>query len=69
MNQMDSNCPDCQETRAFAQVHSDPGDCLDASGGLCQEWYCMGCGAAVLLGTVPAQRQPLSTAELAGRAA
>ena len=69
MHQIDEYCPDCRETGTFIQVHSDPGRCLDAPDGMCPEWYCLACGAAVLLGSVPAQRQPLSTAELTGRAA
>ena len=69
MNQIDGYCPDCRENGTFAQAHSDPGNCSDASGGMCPEWYCIACGAAVLLGTVPARRQPLSMAELTGRAA
>jgi hypothetical protein len=69
VNQVDRDCPDCRETGAFAQAHPDPGSCSDASDGICPEWYCIACGAAVLLGTLPAQRQPLSTAELTGRAA
>jgi hypothetical protein len=69
VNQMDGYCPDCGETRAFAQVHPDPGSCSEASGGICPEWYCIACGAALLLGTIPAPWQPLSTAELTGRAA
>lgn len=69
MNQMDGYCPDCRETGALAQVHPDPGTCFGASGGICPEWYCIACGAALLLGTSPAPGQPLSTAELTGRAA
>ena len=69
MNQIDAYCPDCRETGTFAQVHSHPGRCLDASDGICPEWYCIACGAAVLLGILPAQQQPLSMAELTGRAA
>ncbi len=69
MNQIDAYCPDCRETGTFAQVHSGQGRCLDASDGICPEWYCIACGAAVLLGILPAQQQPLSMAELTGRAA
>lgn len=69
MNQMDSYCPDCTGTRVFAQVHPDPGTCSDAPDGMCPEWYCIACGAAVLLSILTVHRQPLSMAELTGRAA
>ena len=69
MNQISSYCLDCQDIKAFAQVHPIPGSCLDGSEGICPEWYCMACGAAVLLSTVPAPGQPLAAAELTGRAA
>ncbi len=65
MNQIDGYCPGCRETGAFTQVHPYPGSCFDASDGICPEWYCIACGAAFLL----APRQPLSMAELSGRAA
>ncbi len=69
MNQISSYCTDCRDIRAFAQVHPDPGGCFDGSEGICPEWYCMACGAAVLLSILPAPGQPFGTAELAGRAA
>jgi hypothetical protein len=69
VNQIGSFCPDCRDMRAFAQVHPDPGSCFDGSDGMCPEWYCLTCGAAVLLGVLPAPGQPLSAAELTGRAA
>ena len=69
MNQMDDYCPDCRETGALAQLHPDPGTCFDTSDGICQEWYCIACGAALLRSTIPAPRQPLSAAELTRRAA
>lgn len=69
MDQIDGYCPDCRGTGAFAQVHPDPGRCCEAFDGICPEWYCIACGAGVLLSILPASRQPLSTAELTGRAA
>jgi hypothetical protein len=68
VNQMGGYCPDCGEPGAFAQVHPDPGGCFDAFDGVCPEWYCIVCGAAVLLSIVPGPRQPLTAAELTGRA-
>jgi hypothetical protein len=69
VDQMNGYCPDCGGPGAFAQVHPGPGDCFEASGGMCPEWYCLACGAAVLLGTLPVSRPALSAAELTGRAA
>lgn len=69
MNQISSYCPDCRETKAFAQVHPDPGRCFDAYDGICPEWYCIACDAAVLLSSLPAPGSPPSMAELTGRAA
>lgn len=69
MNQIGSYCPDCRGTGSFVQVHPDPGTCSEAFDGICPEWYCIACGAAVLLRVLPAPRQPLSIAELTGRAA
>jgi hypothetical protein len=69
VNQIGGFCPGCRDMRVFAQVHPDPGSCFDGSDGMCPEWYCLTCGAAVLLGVLPAPRQPLSAAELTGRAA
>ncbi len=69
MNQIDDCCPDGREAGAFARVHPDPGSCYDAFDGICPEWYGIACGAAVLLGILPAHQQPLSMAQLTGRAA
>ena len=69
MNQIDGYCPECRETGAFARVHPDPGSCCDAFDGICPEWYCIACGAAVLLSILPAHQQPLSMAQGTGRAA
>jgi hypothetical protein len=64
-----SYCLDCHEIKAFAQAHPNPGSCFDGSEGICPEWYCMACDAAILLGILPAAGQPLAVAELTGRAA
>ena len=69
MDQISSYCLDCRDIKTFAQAHPTPGTCLDGSDGICPEWYCMACGAAVLLGILPAAGQPPSTAELTRRAA
>jgi hypothetical protein len=69
VNQLDGYCPDCRETVTLAQVHPDPGGCFDAAGGFCPEWFCIACGAAIVLSTAPGPRQPPGAAELTGRAA
>lgn len=69
MDQISSYCLDCRDIKAFAQAHPDQGSCLDGSEGICPEWYCMTCGAAVLLSILPAPGQPFAAAELTGRAA
>ena len=46
------NCPGCGGDEQFEQIH--PAGCPDADGGECPEWACTGCGAGVIMGTVPA---------------
>jgi len=46
-------CPDCGRNRRYAQLHSAPSYCQDTPGGYCAEWFCVTCGAAVILGGVP----------------
>jgi hypothetical protein len=69
VNQISSYCPDCRDIRTLTQVHPDPESCFDGSDGICPEWYCMACAAAVLLSLLPAPGPGLSTAERTGRAA
>jgi hypothetical protein len=45
------NCPGCGGDEPFEQIH--PADCPDTDGGECPEWACTGCGAGVIMGTVP----------------
>jgi hypothetical protein len=47
-------CPDCGRDRPYAQHHPAPSCCQDTADGYCVEWYCVTCGAAVILGGVPA---------------
>jgi hypothetical protein len=61
------NCPGCGGDEPFEQIHPD--GCPD-TGGDCPEWACTGCGAGVIMGTVPsagaadpgAARQPARAA-------
>jgi len=52
MSQPLGNCPGCGGGEPFEQIH--PGDCPDAGGDECPEWACTACGAAVIMGTLPA---------------
>ena len=45
------NCPGCGGDEPFEQIHAST--CPD-TGGECPEWACVSCGAAVIMGTVPA---------------
>ena len=51
MIQMIRLCPDCSWDRRFERHHNVAGSCPDSSDGLCPEWCCTGCGAALLIGT------------------
>jgi len=44
------HCPDCGLARLFQQHHPAGGGCPDSPDGCCAEWYCTGCGAAILIG-------------------
>jgi hypothetical protein len=47
-------CPDCGWDRPYAQHHPAPCCCRDAADEYCAERFCVACGAAVILGGVPA---------------
>ena len=51
MSQPVGNCPGCGGDEPFEQIHA--GVCPD-TGTECLEWACVSCGAAVIMGTVPA---------------
>jgi hypothetical protein len=53
MTEIIRHCPDCGRDRPFAQLHVAPGCCPDTADGYCAEWFCLICGAAVILGGVP----------------
>jgi hypothetical protein len=44
------DCPDCGSPREFAQHHPAGEFCPDSPDGCCPEWYCLECGAALLIG-------------------
>ncbi|HEY1641256.1 MAG TPA: hypothetical protein VGG35_11250 [Streptosporangiaceae bacterium] len=62
MTQIARHCPDCGVSQPFDQVHDQPGECPDFPGGDCPEWCCIACGAALLIGTVPAGAASAGTA-------
>jgi hypothetical protein len=53
-------CDGCSEERLFEQFHPDPASCQDFPDGDCQEWGCMVCGAALIIG-LPAPERISST--------
>ena len=50
------HCPDCGSDHALAQHHGIAGWCPDTADLYCPEWYCQECGAALLIGDIPASR-------------
>ncbi len=58
MAEMMRNCPDCERDLPFEQVHAGPGDCADAPDGICSEWSCTCCGAALLIGLIELTFEP-----------
>jgi hypothetical protein len=67
MTQPLGNCPGCGGDEPFEQVHAGPraeDPCPDAED--CPEWLCLGCGAAVFMGTVFMGTAFMGTAVFAG---
>ncbi|HET9898047.1 MAG TPA: hypothetical protein VFQ44_24210 [Streptosporangiaceae bacterium] len=58
MNNTFRDCPGCRCRREFIQIHPDPGRCPDVSTGICPEWVCTDCGAALLIDLAPAAAAP-----------
>jgi len=56
MNHNMRDCPDCGLKREFSQPHASVGGCPDGADGLCPEWFCASCGAALLIGLLPVFR-------------
>lgn len=54
MTEIIRRCPDCGHDRSLVQLHRLAGRSPDAAGSDCPEWYCLRCGAALLIGDVPA---------------
>jgi len=62
-------CQDCGRELLFEQPHSAPGSCPDTPDGLCPEWSCTQCGAALLVMTLPWPSGPAAVADMVGRVA
>jgi hypothetical protein len=54
MTEIIRHCPDCGRGRLFAQHHGLAGYCPDSADECCPEWYCVVCGATLMIGAVPA---------------
>ncbi len=46
-------CPGCSSEREFVRRHPESGCCPDSADGWCPEWFCTGCGTALLAGVIP----------------
>ncbi|HEY7432912.1 MAG TPA: hypothetical protein VH641_19495 [Streptosporangiaceae bacterium] len=69
MSQMFRSCPDCRAERQFEQYHSTPGACPDSPDGICPEWSCTVCGAALLVGWLPRQDKLAQVRDIRSRVA
>jgi hypothetical protein len=65
----DRHCPDCGRDRSFEQHHSPAGWCPDTADLYCPEWYCLTCGAALLIQVSPVAADLLGPAEIRDRVA
>jgi hypothetical protein len=54
MTEIIRHCPDCGRGRLFAQHHGLDGCCPDSADECCPEWYCVDCGATLVIGAIPA---------------
>ena len=69
MGPMFRPCQDCGGEQLFEQPHAAPEDCPDAPAGLCLEWSCTQCGAALIVMVVPRPARLADIAAPAGRVA
>ena len=81
MTQPLEDCPGCGAGEAFEQVHPAGNwaagnwaagtDCPDLAAGAeaCTEWICLGCGAGVFMGIVPASPRAAALTRRSARAA
>jgi hypothetical protein len=69
MGPMFRSCQDCGGERLFEQPHEATGSCPDSPDGLCPEWSCTECGAAVITMVVPLLAEAATTPDAVGRVA
>jgi hypothetical protein len=65
----DRRCPDCGGNRQFEQHHGPAGWCPDSPDRYCPEWYCLACGAALLIGDAPTVADAVALAGVADHSA
>ena len=58
MSQTLRPCGECGGEQLFDQHHEIPGSCPDSPDGECPEWFCTGCGSALLVGFVLYPAEP-----------
>lgn len=63
MIDMFRDCPDCGTQREFSQHHGEAGLCPDSADGSCPEWFCLACGAGLLIGLLPGTGGAAGSAE------
>jgi hypothetical protein len=69
MTEIIRHCPDCGRGRLFAQHHGLAGYCPDSADECCPEWYCVECGATLLIGDIPSAPDPAVSPGLRDRVA
>jgi hypothetical protein len=69
MSQIIRHCPDCAWDHPFAQLHAATGGCPDAADGCCPDWFCLVCGAGVIMGSLPAAFEPARAVGIRDRVA
>jgi hypothetical protein len=69
MGPMFRSCQDCGGERLFEQPHATPGRCPDAPDGICPEWSCTQCGAALIVLVLSQPSRAPALADVAGRVA
>ena len=69
MGPMFRPCQDCGGEQLFEQPHAITGSCPDAPDGICPEWSCTECGAAMPVLVLTQTSRPAALAEVAGRVA
>lgn len=69
MTEIIRHCPDCGRGRLFAQPHGVVGCCPGSADQCCPEWYCVVCGATLLIGDVLPVSDPTAPPGLRDRVA